>query len=72
MNRSKKRGKSPIREPPPAPRAAEPPEPPAFLSEYMDDGQGAVAELDGFELVRYNLLSRANGELEKCVFPLMR
>ncbi|CAM9115751.1 unnamed protein product [Ectocarpus fasciculatus] len=51
-SRSKKRGKSPVREPPPAPRAAEPPEPPAFLSEYMDDGQGAVAELDGFEPVR--------------------
>lgn len=51
-NRSKKRGKSPVREPPPAPRATEPAEPPAFLSEYMDDGQGAVAELDGFKPVR--------------------
>ncbi|CAM9684699.1 unnamed protein product [Scytosiphon promiscuus] len=50
-SRSKKRGKSPTREPPPAPRAVEPPELPAFLSEYMDDGQGAVAELDGFERV---------------------
>ncbi|CAN0406190.1 unnamed protein product, partial [Ectocarpus sp. 12 AP-2014] len=51
-SRSKKRGKSSVREPPPAPRATEPPEPPAFLSEYMDDGQGDVTELDGFELVR--------------------
>lgn len=63
INRSKKRGKSPVREPPPAPRAAEPPEPPAFLSEYMDDGQGAVTELDGFELVRYNCCKK--GEIEK-------
>eukprot|EP00752_Nemacystus_decipiens_P009571 g8551.t1 len=51
-SRSKKRGKSPTREPPPAPRATEPAEPPAFLSEYLDDGQGVVAELDGFEPVQ--------------------
>lgn len=54
-SRSKKRSKSPQREPPPAPRAVEPPELPAFLSEYMDDGQGAVAELDGFERVRLKI-----------------
>ena len=51
-DRSKKRGKSPTRDRPPAPLAAEPLEPPAFLSEYMDDGQGAVAELEGFTPVR--------------------
>lgn len=50
--RGKKRGKSPARDPPPAPLANEPLEPPAFLSEYMDDGQGAVAELEGFTPVR--------------------
>ena len=51
-DRGKKRGKPPGRDPPPAPLAVEPLEPPAFLSEYMDDGQGAVAELEGFTPVR--------------------
>lgn len=53
--RSKKRGKSPTREPPPAPRATELSEPPPFLSEYADEGRGVVAELEGFQPVRKNL-----------------
>lgn len=53
-SRKRGRGKSPRREPPPAPRAKEPDEPPKFLNEYVDEGEGVVAELEGFEEVSYD------------------
>lgn len=52
LDRSKKGAKSSAREPPPAPRPSEPSEPSEFLKEYIDEGQGSVAEIEGFEQVQ--------------------
>lgn len=66
-DRSKKRGKSPTREAPPAPRATELAEPPPFLSEYADEGRGVVAELEGFQPVRRKVsLSHEKPSIYSC------
>lgn len=44
----RKRGKSPTRNLPPAPRATEPAKPPLFLNDYTDEGEGEVTQIDGF------------------------
>lgn len=52
LRRTTGRPKLSYQEPPSAPLATEPSEPPGYLREYLDEGQGTVAVVEGFEPVR--------------------